>query len=107
MLALNVIRSKCQTILGDKKTLLKGDFMFTHDDVAQWMFKKLTKEKSLNFYVAVYEIAKNFGNEFIYLNDWEVKCIDKKVLSRFKKLYKGKAVWAGYEKCWIILETLK
>ena len=64
------------------------------------MVTELDRVNFLSQEVAVFEIEKRFGSEFVYVNDSGGQSIDRAVLKEFKKLTSGKVVWERGEKMW-------
>ena len=70
-------------------------------DVAQFMFDKLQKDGYLYQAQIVHDINKEFGEEFIYMNENGNPAISKKVLTAFGKLKKAYNIeWDNYDKSW-------
>ncbi|EFV3691341.1 hypothetical protein E3025_003814 [Salmonella enterica] len=74
--------------------------MTTVDDVAQWMKSELDNKNWLYQETVVYQIKKQFGDDFVYLNDNGNLSIDKKVLAKFRKLTSDTVIWERGEKAW-------
>lgn len=69
-------------------------------EVAEWMLKRLHKEKYLFQEVIVFEISQRFGDEYTYINNNGNLSISKSVLNEFKKLTEENVVWDRSEKMW-------
>jgi hypothetical protein len=77
--------------------------MTTTEEVAEWMLAQLTAAKYLEQGAVVYQIQKEFGGAFVYQNDNGNLAINKNVLSEFKKLTAGKAVYDRSDRGWRLL----
>jgi hypothetical protein len=64
------------------------------------MVEELEQNDSLYQEEAVEDIAKKFGNEFIYQNENGNPAIARGVLAAFKKLTKDTIVWERGERLW-------
>jgi hypothetical protein len=73
---------------------------FTVHDVTAFMLKRLNQDKTLYQEVVVYEIQKQYGDEFVYINENGNLAIDRSVLSEFRKLTEGRIVWSRGERYW-------
>jgi hypothetical protein len=69
-------------------------------DVAVFMLKCLNKENILYQEAIVYEIQKQYGDEYVYPNENGNLAIDRKVLTEFNKLTKDNVVWSRGERYW-------
>jgi len=81
--------------------------MVTARDVADWMFSELEQAKYLEQGAAVSQIAKTFGDQFVYQNESGNLAINKKVLAEFKRITVGKAVWDRSDKGWRFLDQVE
>jgi hypothetical protein len=73
----------------------------TPDAVANWMLQELDKQGGvLHQTEAAPKIAEIFGERFIYENDSGNPCIDKQVLTAFRKLTSDTVVWSTGERLW-------
>jgi hypothetical protein len=72
----------------------------TAADAAAWMMEHLKKVHYLQQEVAAGEIARRFGEEFVYVNDNGGLAIDRAVLKEFRKLNDKTVVWEGSEQQW-------
>jgi hypothetical protein len=82
---------------GDPKT---GNEQYSPDDVALWMFAELHRVGTLEQEHAVATISRSFGTHFCYINENGNPSIDRKVLRRFKNLYRHGFVWDRWAKLW-------
>lgn len=78
--------------------------MTTAKDVADWMFAQLTASRYLDQETVVWKVEKQFGQHFVYDNANGNPAIDKKVLSEFRKLTEGIAVWDRSDRAWRLLQ---
>jgi hypothetical protein len=69
-------------------------------EIAQWMLEKLDNVHYLYQEVVVYDIQRNFGQEYVYENENANLAISKKVLKEFRNLTKDTIVWEKGDKCW-------
>ena len=72
----------------------------TPEDVARYMLKRLDEGRFLWQETVVYEIKKEFGDDFVYLNDNGNYAIAKPVLRAFKKLSGADVIWERGERMW-------
>jgi hypothetical protein len=76
----------------------------THDatavDVAAFMLKCLERDGVLYQEDIVYSIEEEFGDSFVYLNDYGNAALKQNILSAFKKLTTDKVVWCRVSKYW-------
>jgi hypothetical protein len=68
--------------------------------VAEYMLARLQKTKNLYQETVVYEIKKQFGKEFTYINDNGNLAIAKAVLAEFKKLSGDDVIWERGSRMW-------
>jgi len=73
--------------------------MTTASDVARWMANQLEAKAYIYQDEIVYSIQKDFGDEFVYLNQNGNYGIVKPVLDAFNKLT-PEAIWSRGERCW-------
>ena len=78
--------------------------MKTSRDVAVYMVNKLMSERKLYQEYVVYEIQKEFGDQFVYENENGNLAIDKIVLKNFRELTKDTVVWVRDERYWRLRE---
>lgn len=64
------------------------------------MVSEFDKKAELFQVDAVSGIEKNFGADFIGVNDQGNQSISPKVLAAFRKLTEGQVVWSRSEFCW-------
>jgi hypothetical protein len=66
------------------------------------MLKQLESEQPPLLYqeVIVYDIAQNFGDEFVYTNQNGNLAISRRVLEEFRKLTEATVVWERGERMW-------
>jgi argonaute-like protein implicated in RNA metabolism and viral defense len=76
---------------------------YTHKDVALFMKKQLDKDKILYQESVVYEIEKNFGSDFVYINENGNLAIDRNVLKEFRNITPD-VVWERGGRCWRLRE---
>ncbi len=70
-------------------------------DVAQFMLQKLQTNDYLLQEQIVLDIKKEFGEEFVYINENGNPAIAKKVLTVFGKLKKEYDIeWDNHDKSW-------
>ncbi|MEQ5092501.1 MULTISPECIES: DUF6953 family protein [Providencia] len=74
--------------------------MPTEKDVAQWMYQQVMKTSYFYQEIAVVNIKRFFGNDFVYTNENGNLAISPKVLREFKKLTGDAVVWERGDKCW-------
>ncbi len=67
--------------------------MATAKDAAKWMYEEVKSTGELYQADAVDYITEHFGEEHIYENENGNPAISREVLSEFKNLHGGKAVW--------------
>jgi hypothetical protein len=73
--------------------------MTDYKKAAEWM---LTQFKGRYLYQeeVVWKMKKEFGDDYIKINDSGNYGIHNKVLAEFRKLTVGKVIWSRGEKCW-------
>jgi len=69
------------------------------------MLDELQREKYLDQDVAVAEIERRFGGEFVYVNQSGGQSINREVLGVFRKLTENTVVWVRAEKTWRFREA--
>jgi hypothetical protein len=74
--------------------------LVTANEVAQFMVKEVETGQYVYQEVMVYEIARQFGDEFTYYNANGNRAIGKDVLKEFRKLTKDSVVWMRGERAW-------
>lgn len=74
--------------------------MTTDQDVAEWMYDQFKNTSFLFQEAVVMEIHREFGRDFVYINQNGNWAISKKVLAIFKKLTDGQAVWDRGARAW-------
>jgi hypothetical protein len=72
----------------------------TAKEVAAWMVGELGRHDILDQQSAVYEIEKQFGTQFIYLNARGAPAIGKDVLREFRVLTENTVVWESGQRGW-------
>lgn len=77
----------------------------TPEQVAEWMFQELRREKYLDQESAVSDIETKFGSRFTYENENGNSAIDRKVLAAFRKITGDKVVWDRGERQWRFREV--
>jgi hypothetical protein len=70
----------------------------TAKDVAEFMAREFNREGRLTQWRAVQDIAKLFGEDFVYTNRNGNPAIVKPVLDEFRRLTENNAIWerSGY-----------
>jgi hypothetical protein len=74
--------------------------MTTPTEVAKWMFDELKRQDSLYQNVIAFDITKNFGGEFTFINTNGNLAINIDVLEEFRKITSNSVVWVKGERCW-------
>lgn len=74
--------------------------MTTSKDVADWMFEQFQQTKWLYQENIVLKIKRQFGSEFVNKNANGNDAISKEVLSHFRKLTEGVAIWERGTRAW-------
>lgn len=74
--------------------------MSTAKDVAEWMLDQFNNTHWLYQANIVLKIKNQFGKEFVYHNAQGNWAIGKDVLTQFRKLTEGKAVWERGQRAW-------
>jgi hypothetical protein len=73
---------------------------WTARDAAEWMMERLKEVHYLQQSEAAGEIARRFGEEFVYENESGGLAIGRAVLKEFRKLNDKTVVWEGGEQQW-------
>jgi hypothetical protein len=82
----------------------KDDSLESIDKAARWMKEKVISHKILYQSQAVSEIKKLFGDDFVYRQDvFSGLSIDKRILTRFKKINEGLITWDSDSKAWRLI----
>lgn len=68
--------------------------------VAEWMLAQIESNKWLDQGTTVYQIEKEFGEDFVYQNANGNLAISKSVLKNFRKISEGVVIWEKTEKSW-------
>jgi len=69
-----------------------------------WMVGELKQQQSLYQENVVSHLQSHFGDDFTYINSNGNIAIDRRVLSAFRKLTEGTAVWDRGERMWRLRE---
>lgn len=77
----------------------------TAHDVAAFMLNRLNDQKTLYQEMVVYEIKRQYGDEFVYTNENGNLAIRQDVLKEFRKLTEGKVVWSRGDRYWRFKEN--
>lgn len=72
----------------------------TDASIAAWMVDELRQNKHLYQEQAAWDIQRNFGKAFVYVNTNGNPAISKGVLKEFNKLTKEGVVWSRSERYW-------
>ena len=83
----------------------KDDSLESIDKAARWMKERVVSHKILYQSQAVSEIKKLFGDDFVYRQDgWNSGLsIDKRILTRFKKINEDLIRWDSDSKAWRLI----
>lgn len=74
------------------------------DVVARWMLDQVEREGELYQETAVYDLERQFGEDFVYENESGNPAIDKRVLKAFRKISEESVVWERGERRWRMRE---
>jgi len=75
----------------------------TREEVVEWMVDALTSFGLLERNGVLTALLVSENQHFIATNGWGGQAIDPKILSRFRKLMKGKMKWDAGDKTWWLL----
>lgn len=83
------------------KTKLPEGTQVNPETVAAWMLKELEEHDGVLYQDdAVSQIADLFGEQFAYVNDEGSNCIDKRVLTAFRKITEQSVIWSRGDRMW-------
>jgi hypothetical protein len=72
----------------------------TPGNVARWMLDQLNRTGSLLQADAAAGIEREFGTNFVYVNENGNPAIDKRVLGEFRELTEDNVIWDRWEYKW-------
>jgi hypothetical protein len=85
--------------------MLKDSNMHSPKKIAEWMVSQFPENGWLYQEIVVRNIKKEFGEDYIYLNQNQNDAINKDILKEFKNITEGKVQWSRGDKAWRIIRA--